>query len=343
MFRRSVNLEILILINGERCYIREALKILRYFSSKTKNITNINIYDHTSLRYHEFSSSFWNILLENCEKNNWKLKVLNVSTRMNTEELVRRFLNLAKDTLEELTYRPIFPFYHALYSTATNFPAEEVSQCLKLQKLDMGSFDFEFDLNTLGPLLQPSQLSLVELRIDLSENATATLVAILKRFRNTLKEIHCTPSRKISLGQLLNEFEETTEPNQTLQQLSSSWLSDLPKDSTVEKLFHLFPNLQSMGTCTYFNGKSLYQFARDFLDLFQYDSTTVRKFTITSNCYVVYYDYDLKPLGNRLLEAFPPPLYKWVIKATNIEEPSKIVIQRGYAQIILLCDCFESE
>ena len=140
------------------------------------------------------------ILLESGEKNNWKLKVLDCIPRETFLGILVRFLNFAKDTLEELSCKML--------------PSEEISQCLKLRKLyvDIRRYGSRYNLNTLGPLLQPSQLSLVELHIDLVD--VSQIVAILKRFRNTLQELYCTALGTISLNELLNEFEETAEPVQ---------------------------------------------------------------------------------------------------------------------------------
>ena len=332
MFRRSVNLEILILINGEHCNIVDGSKILRYFSSKTKKIVAINIYDRVAQPSASLSiNSALEILLENGKKNNWKLKVLVISLRSMIPTKLGQFLNFAKNTLEELKLYPL------CYS-CTNFPTEEVSQCLKLQELDSGKV--KFNLNTFKPILQPSQLSLVKLRVDLSENATTTLVAILKRFRNTLQEIRCYSIEDISLNEVLSEFEENDEPVRDLWCFNYTWLSDLSGNIDVKKLFRIFPSLESLIMFQNFVENSLYQFARDFLDLFHHASP-VRELSIISEDHP--YAYGVKVITNHLVEAFPSPLYKWEIVTHNssyvfvdtYEVVHKIVIQRGNAQITL--------
>ena len=336
MFRRIIDFGCVIFINGERCNIRDGVKILRYFSSKTKNITEIHIYDCIDLRIHGFSVSFLmelmlQSLLENGKRYCWKLKVLDFSSREIILGTVRRFLNFAKDTLQELSFHKYLPL------SSIQVPSEEVSHCHNLQELDMGGV--QLDLHALNPLLRPSSLSLVILQISLFANGVTELVAILKRFRNTLQEIYCTPLGTISLKELLNKFEENDEPVRELRLFNCTWWSNIAENEIIDvkKLFRIFPSLERLTMFEYFIENSLYQFARDFLDLFRYDST-LRKFTSVSS---FYRGIGVETIGNRLVEFFPPPQYSWEIKTKSIyTEPDKIVIQRGNAQITLLCQCW---
>ena len=317
-----------IYINGECNSSGDFDKILRYFSSKTKKIIAISVYDRTTLlqRHQEFLSNFWEILLENSEKNNWKLKVLEFSASQLPLEYIRRFLKFNTDTLEELRLctRP--------NNSCEKFPLEDLGRCLKLRKLDIG--EYNFDLDTLNPLLQSSQLRLTEFRSKLSSNAAIELVAILKRFGPTLEKIYCNPPFTLSLGQLLNKFEENDGPFRDLRHFYCTWLTDIYGDENIDvkKLFRLFPNLQTLSK-TVFIGNCLYQFARDFLDLFHHD-TVEYKFALVTT---LYYGPRVDLYCNLLVEAFPPSLYKWVSIITS-EDVYEIVIQRGNAQITLHCE-----
>ena len=306
------------------------LKVLAFFSSKTRKITEINVVDYAYPRF-DMTPVLETLIkiLENGVKNNWMLEILHFSVRSILPQL-RQFVVFAKDTVKDVRLHAHFclPF--------TDIHLEEVSKCYKLQVLDLGHA--KFSIEHLSPLLQSSELSLVVLRISLFPNALSEVTAILKRFRRTLKELSIDLPQSLALKRLLERFEENDEPIGKLEYFNCLWIDRIKLATPyVKKLFQLFPKLNRIGTVKLFEEEYLYEFARQFLQLFRYH-TNICSHTVVTSFYCGIAQTDL---SKRLLEAFPPEKYKWeIIFYITTNEMDKIVIQQGNAKITLLCHCW---